>query len=425
MEPKKRSIRRKRKSKKGKIIIKLFIIAFILIVCHEIFENFLSSITNNIEENIDNSSVQNIVINEDKNEEKADEQKVIVEDSHIKLNVIGDIMCHNTQYMDAYNAASQTYDFSYVFDDVKEATSKSDVFIGNLETTFAGKERGYSNYPNFNTPEQLAYDLKGMGIDILTTANNHCMDTGYTGLERTLDFLDDAQIEHTGTNRSKEEQNTILVKEINGIKIAFLSFTYGTNGIGISSDKDYAVNLIGEDLILSQIKLAQKESPDLICASIHWGIEYQNIQNDEQEKWADFLISNGVNIILGSHPHVLQPMEIREVKLENGEIRKGFVIYSMGNFMSGQTQKNTHTSIILNLDITKNGKNSEIFVDNVSYIPIYTYKGTGNKKYKVLNIEKAVEKYESGEDKSIGESNYNLFKEEINRINEMMTIKNS
>ena len=346
-------------------------------------------------------------------------------DSHIKINVIGDIMCHNTQYVDAYDSSSQNYDFSYVFGDVEEVTSEADVFIGNLETTFAGKERGYSNYPNFNTPEQLAYDLKELGIDILTTANNHCMDTGYKGIESTLDFLDDAQIEHTGTNRSVEEQNKILLKEINGIKIAFLSFTYGTNGIGIPSDKKYAVNLIDEELMLSQIENTKKKKPDLICVNMHWGIEYQNVQNEEQERLADFLIGNGVNIILGSHPHVLQPMECREVTLENGKKRKGFVIYSLGNFMSGQTQKNTRTSIILNLDITKKGENGEILIDNISYTPIYTYKGSGNKKYKVLNIDKAVEKYESGEDKSIGENNYKLFKDEIERVKDLMEMKNT
>lgn len=408
------------KSKLVKVFVIILVLAFLGVVAYNIYENvnginLTEDSVNLANENSNLQSQEKVVENETKEEKQ-------IPDSHIKISVIGDIMCHNTQYMDAYDSSTQTYDFSYVFDDVQEATFDSDIFMGNLETTFAGKERGYSNYPNFNTPEQLAYDLKELGIDILTTANNHCMDTGYSGLESTLNFLDDAEIEHTGTNRSTEEQNKILIKEVNGIKIAFLSFTYGTNGIGIPSDKSYAVNLIDEEFILSQIELAKKESPDLICASMHWGIEYQNPQNENQEKWADFLIENGVSIIFGSHPHVLQPMEYREVGLENGEIRKGFVIYSLGNFMSGQTQKNTRTSIILNLDITKKGGTSEIFVDNVSYIPIYTYKGTGAKKYKIVNIDKAIKNYENETDRAMGQSNYILFKEEVARLRKLLEI---
>ena len=204
------------------------------------------------------------------------------EDTHANLAIIGDIMCHNSQYVDAYNANEKTYDFSYVFDDIKDYISEADLAIGNLETTFAGSERGYSNYPNFNTPEQLAMNLKDFGIDILSTANNHCMDTGYSGLVSTLDYLDEAGISHRGTNRSVDEQNAILIKEVNDIKIAFLSFIYGTNGIPIPQDKDYCVNLINEDFMKSQIELAKKQKPDVICVSMHWGIEYENVQNATQ-----------------------------------------------------------------------------------------------------------------------------------------------
>ena len=405
---------KKRKFKISRLLIKLICIAFILVITLEIYEKINSSdITT---EKTNYVKIENVL------KEENEKSKPIPKDSHLKVNVIGDIMCHNTQYMDAYDNTTKTYDFSYVFEEVQEATSEADIFMGNLETTFAGAEKGYSNYPHFNTPEQLAIGLKEMGIDILTTANNHCMDTGYDGLESTLNYLDEAEIEHTGTNRSVEEQNKVLIKEVNGIKIAFLSFTYGTNGIAIPSDKSYAVNLIDEEFVLSQIELAQKENPDLIFASVHWGIEYQNTQNENQEKWADFLIKNGVSIVLGSHPHVLQPMEYREVQLENGETRKGFVIYSLGNFMSGQTQKNTRTSIILNLDITKKGDTSAIFIDDISYIPIYTYKGSGNKKYKIVNIDTAIKNYENESDRSIGQSNYILFKEEVARLRKLLEI---
>lgn len=341
------------------------------------------------------------------------------QDSYLKLTAIGDIMCHNSQYVDAYVASQNTYDFSYVFEDIKEYVSSADIAIGNLETTFAGPQKGYSNYPRFNTPEQLAANLKDFGIDILSTANNHSMDTNYPGVVSTLDYLDQAEISHVGTNRSIDEQNTILIKEVNDIKIAFLSFTYGTNGIAVPSDKNYSVNLIDEELILTQIQLAKAQNPDLICVNMHWGIEYQNTQNATQENLTNLLFQNGVDIILGSHPHVLQPMEKRSVVLDDGTQKDCFVIYSLGNFMSGQTKEFTRSSIILNIDILKNGDSEKTTIENISYVPIYTYKSkSGPQKYKVLDMAKAVSAYENG-DLSIGEKNYFTLKSELERIQKM------
>ena len=312
------------------------------------------------------------------------------EDIDIKMTAIGDIMCHNTQYNDAYLADSKTYDFSYVFTDIEKYINSADIAVGNLETTFAGKERGYSSYPRFNTPEQLATNLKKLGIDVVSTANNHCMDTNYSGLVSTLKYLDEAEIAHTGTNESEESQNKILIQDVKGIKIAFLSFTYGTNGISIPSDKKYAVNLIDDELIIKQLQLAKEQKPDLICVSMHWGEEYQTKPNSEQKRLANLLFENGVDIILGSHPHVLQPMEKKEITLEDGMTKECFVIYSLGNFMSGQVKEGTRDSIILNLDIKKSGETGKTTISKVDYIPIYMYKSTtGNtKRYKILDLEK-------------------------------------
>ena len=363
---------------------------------------------------------ENSVIKQEKQTNQ--EQEVVKEDRHIKMTVIGDIMCHNSQYRDAYITQTGTYDFSYVFTDIKQYIDTADIAIGNLETTFAGKERGYSNYPRFNTPEQLAIDLKEFGIDVLSTANNHCMDTSYTGLVSTIKYLDEAQISHTGTYQSKEEQNKILVKEVNGIKIAFIAFTYGTNGISIPKDKNYAVNLIDKDLMLKQIELAKKENPDIICANMHWGIEYQTRQNSEQEKLANLLFENGVDIILGSHPHVLQPMEKKTIKLEDGTIKNCFVIYSLGNFMSAQTMDNTKNSVILNIEMTKIGETEKTVINKVEYIPIYMYRAPASKekRYKVLDIEKSISNYDTGIDKSIGITTYNTLKRELAKIRKIV-----
>ena len=251
-------------------------------------------------------------------------------------------MCHSLNYKDAYDANTKTYDFSHMFTNIAKHITKADIAVGNLETTFAGEARGYSGYPTFNSPSELGVAMKNIGVDILSTANNHCMDKGATGAVSTLDTLDEIGLEHIGTNRSEEEQNSILVKEVNGIKIGFLSYTYGTNGMPIPKGKEYIVNLIDKDLMLKHINLAKEQDADIICACMHWGVEYALKQNKEQEELADFLIENGVEIIFGNHAHVIEPMEMRKVILEDGTVKEGFVVYAMRKFHIKST-RSTYT----------------------------------------------------------------------------------
>lgn len=331
-------------------------------------------------------------------------------DITINMVAIGDIMCHTSNFQDAYNSETKSYDFSYVFEDIKDYIKNADIAIGNLETTFAGKDAGYSGYPNFNTPEQLAQNIKDLGVDVVSTANNHSLDKKYNGLVNTLDELDKVGLSHTGTYRSVDEQNTILTKNVNGINIAFLSFTYGTNGIPVPKGKEYCINLIDNNLILDQIAKAKATNPDLICVNMHWGVEYQLKQNATQENLADFLFKNGVDIIFGSHPHVLEPMEKRTITMEDGTTKDGFVIYSLGNFMSGQVSENTQNTIILQLKITKHVDDGKITIDDVNYVPIFMYNmGSGNeKKYKILDINKTISDYENqSENKNENENGSN------------------
>lgn len=347
----------------------------------------------------------------------------VQKDVSINMAVVGDIMCHTTNFYNAYDAIKDTYDFSNVFTDIKGYVENADIAIGNLETTFAGKDVGYTGYPTFNTPEQLAKNIKDLGVDVVSTANNHSLDKRYAGLVSTLDELDKVGLSHTGTYRSKEEQNTILIKDVNGIKIAFLSFTYGTNGIPVPSGKEYCINLIDNDLMLDQISKAKALNPDLICVSMHWGDEYKLKQNATQEKLADFLFENGVDIIFGSHPHVLEPMEKRTITLADGTKKDGFVIYSLGNFMSGQVAENTMNTIILQLKVTKHSDN-KVTIDSVNYVPIYMYdKGSGqSERYKILDINKTISAYESG-NKNISEKLYDTLKAAKSKIDKIMSME--
>lgn len=365
---------------------------------------------------ISNSSKEDSTDKTNINEGLASET-VAVEDTTIKITAIGDIMCHSPNFKAAYDSSTNTYDFSPFFKNISKYTSNADITVGNLETTFAGEARGYSGYPTFNSPSELGKAIKDIGVDVLGTANNHCMDKGYSGLASTLDTLDELGFSHMGTSRSEEEQNTVLVKNVKGINIAFLAFTYGTNGITIPSDKSYSVNLIDKELILKQINKAKELDVDLICANMHWGVEYQTAPNSEQKELADFLFENGVDIIFGSHPHVLQPMEKKTITLEDGSSKDVFVIYSLGNFISNQSDINTQDTVILNLQITKSGKDGKISIDSVDYIPVYCYnKGSGVKnRYELIDLKQSISSYEAGTT-ALSETLYSTLKKALNRI---------
>lgn len=390
--------------------IKLFVFVIIISILLGLFLVFkLNILKSNTDISSTNSLTPEIVENSK------------LENKTFNLTAIGDVLCHNTQYWDAYNKTTDEYDFSYVFDDVKTYTNAGDITLASLETSFAGKEVGYSNYPTFNSPDSLATALKEIGVDIISTAGNHALDMGFKGLCRTIDVLDNNEIEHLGTYKTKEEQEEILMKNVNGLNIAFLNYTYGTNGISIPSDKEFCVNLINKDLIKKQIEQAKSSNVDIIIACMHWGTEYRTTANDEQKDLSDFLFKNGVDVIIGNHPHVLEPMEKRTVTLDDGTEKECFVIYALGNFTADQRETITRDSIILNLTITKTA-DGKISIDKATYTPIYMYKYTykSSKKFKVLDLEKTINDYESGKDTSIEKTNYDLLKTQLVKIKDIV-----
>lgn len=406
-------------TKKTKILIfillcTIILLIFILIHQHNTTKNI--AVAENFQENI--VSTENNAENSINPENHPPEEQPKSEDITFTMALTGDIMCHNTMYQDAYESSTDSYNFEHFFENIKYYLQTADLTIGNLETTFAGKARGYSSYPTFNTPESLARTLKKVGFDVVSTANNHCYDKGYTGLVSTLNYLDEADLSHTGTYASSEDQSKILVNNVKGVKIAFLSFTYGTNGITVPADKTYSVNLIDKDLILNQLSLAKEQNVDMICVSMHWGQEYQTTPNSTQKELTEFLFKNGADLIIGNHPHVLQPMEKQTITLEDGSTKECFVIYSLGNFMADQNKAYTRDSVILNLKITKNAENGKITFDSATYTPTYIYKDTtkSSKKFKILDIESTIAAFDADYDTSIGTKTYNTLKTELQNI---------
>lgn len=299
------------------------------------------------------------------------------------LAVCGDIMSHMSQTQDAWDAAQGRYDYGVMIRGARDWVQKADFAVANLETTFAGGPN-YSGYPAFNSPDDLAGSLKEAGFDLMLTANNHCMDRGYKGLARTLDVLDEKGLQHVGTYRTQEERDAksgIVVADVGGISVAFLGYTYGTNGIPVAADKAFSVNLFNTDYmttlqtpdaekIKADLAAARALRPDLIAVMIHWGMEYQTKQNDYQEQIASLLFENGADMILGGHSHVPQPMDLRTVTGPDGQEKQGFVAFSLGNFISAQNDRYTDTTAVLNLTLEKDPKTGKAVVKGYNYAPM-------------------------------------------------------
>lgn len=301
----------------------------------------------------------------------------------VNLTFTGDLMVHNYQYEAAYDSKKDKYDFSNNFTYVKKYLESADYTIGNLETTLAGRERGISGYPTFNSPDSFASEIKESGYDLLTTANNHCVDKGVQGLERTIDVLSDLGFDQIGTYKSKKKSEEIFVKEICGIKIAFLSCTYGTNGI--TYEGEYHVQLLNESFY-KKIKKARKLA-DYVIVIPHNGTEYQTNPSDIYRNQYHRMLESGADAVIASHPHILQPMEYEIIEEGDGSSRTGFILYSMGNFISSQTTEPRDAGVIFNMTIEKEGeKRAEI--KEISVIPTWCrfMDAAGRRNFTVFSI---------------------------------------
>ncbi len=263
----------------------------------------------------------------------------------ITLLFAGDLMQHQAQ-IDAARLPDGTYDYTACFASVKEYISAADLAIGNLEVTLGGKP--YRGYPAFSAPDEFLYALRDVGFDVLLTANNHSLDRRSRGLERTIQLLDSLAIPHAGTYRTSDERrNTYpLIIHKKGFRIALLNYTYGTNGISVTSPN--VVNYIDRSQMQADIHRARSARPDAIIACMHWGNEYQSQPNKEQRELADWLIAQGVTHIIGSHPHVIQPFEVRT----DGVFRH-VIVYSLGNCISNMSAPRTDGGMLFTLQLKR------------------------------------------------------------------------
>lgn len=310
----------------------------------------------------------------------------------ITLTAAGDILMHNTQIWSGLKPDG-TYDFDEFFTPVQYLIEEGDYASTTFEAPLAGPKAGYSGYPLFNSPDAMANTLKTSGFDLVNTAHNHALDQGYQGALRTIDILHQAGLDTTGTFKTPEDK-TSVIEDIRGVRVGYLGYTYGTNGIPVPADHPEFINIINKEEILSDIETLRPQV-DVLILVLHWGTEYSPQATLEQKELARLFLGSGADAILGSHPHVIEPMEIIEIDGKNK-----FVIYSMGNFISNQRGLERNSGIVLKLKYTKNFDSGETWLTEVSYTPTYSqvYQQDGRQKFRVIPVEQGIWSIKNGTD---------------------------
>lgn len=334
-------------------------------------------------------------------------ERIVPIEAKAKLIAVGDIMFHMPQ-INAAKTDMGGYDFNPVFEHVKKYIESADLAIGNFETVTLGNEYGFSGFPRFNSPIETISALRNTGFDILVTANNHSLDKNKEGIINTINEINKQGLINIGT--FKDNTRPLVIEEINDIKIGFISYTSSLNGLDslLSTEDSYMVNKFNENNMIEDINALKKEGVDVIIAYLHWGFEYYREPTEAQVEFGRKLLEWGVDIILGSHPHVIQKSELLNI-----DGRDKLIVYSMGNFLSNQryeTMGNSYTEdgVMVEITLSKNSFDDTMRIENVTYIPtwVHRYRNQNKLKYEILPIEEILSNLE----------NYNLSNDTIVRM---------
>ena len=357
-----------------------------------------------------------------------------------KLTVGGDVVLHLALYDEALQPDG-SYDFSYLFRDVAHYIQEADYASCCFEGAMCGEGVQYRGYPLFLTPDGVADSLKKVGFDLVALASNHGMDGGKAGLDRTLDVFDAAGLDHVGTFRTQEERdahNGVLLKEINGIRIAFLDYTYGTNGISIekfpyamnvfNSDYMSACRKVRKDMIEADMAYAKSLEPDLIAVIMHWGAEYIYTRQPAQTEMADYLFSLGADLVLGGHPHVPQPMETVEIDNGDGTTRTGYLCYCLGNLvahMHESSHKYCTLTALVQIDVEKDPLSGKTTLQRVAYVPMVMldqldYWVQGPWRFRLLDLRRTLADVDAGDDHGLNDYMLRDLRKYLQSIEEIM-----
>ena len=305
------------------------------------------------------------------NEAVLEETVQIPDNEHVDLLMIGDMLIHEPVYKSGIQSDG-TLNYDHFFENIQDDLEEAEIKIVNQETILGGTELGFSSYPCFNSPQEIGDSEAKAGFNVILHATNHAMDKGYPAIEKTVEFWKNnyPDIKMLGLNLNEEEQNNIQIYEQNGLKIALLNYTYGTNGIPLPADKPYLVNLLDENKVTADITKA-KELADFVVVLPHWGTEYQYVPDSLQEKYTKLFSDLGVDLVIGTHPHVLENIET----ITNAEGHEMLVYYSLGNYVSGQTQKDRVVGGMAKVSIEKDYTTNECYITEYELDPIITQQG--------------------------------------------------
>ena len=310
----------------------------------------------------------------DKNVGNKQEPAVETKDETKKMSLVavGDCLIHGAVYMDA-KTGTDTYDFSDMISLVKPMIENYDLKYYDQETIIGGKNLGVSHYPRFNSPDEIGDNMVDLGFNLVSLANNHALDKDEAGILYSIEYWKGKNVITAGTYSSSEMRDDIKVYEQNGIKYAFLAYTTSTNGLNVPAGKDYLINVYSDEQAKEDIDKI-KDKVDVIIVSMHWGDEYVLEPTESEKEIAQYLSSLGVNLIIGSHPHVIQPV---------GYVNDTLVIYSLGNFLSGQRPMGIDKTIglLVGMDIVV--KDDKVTFENIEKSLLYTYSTTRDTNYKV------------------------------------------
>ena len=419
-----------RKNRSIKFLNIVLIISGVVLIAWGV--NFFLGTNNEIEaEGENNPEVEDFEEEEqplDNSNEEELENEVVETKKTIKISAVGDIMFHMSQINGGFDESTDTYNYKAFFEDIKPFIEDADIAMANFEGTTAGLENGnvYKAWPVFNVPDETLDAVKYAGFDLLSTINNHSIDMGKQGIIRTIEQINQRNMLHVGTRTSREEERVLILEE-NDIKIAVIAYTYGCNGLEqyLTEDElDYMVNIIDRDKINEDIEYSKDNNADLIIAFMHWGGEYQRDPSLQQRDLADMMLNSGVDIILGSHPHVIQDAKTLEIVSE-----KKFIAYSMGNFISNQRYETlaheypnlnmyyTEDGVVVNLEIEKDIQSSKTIIKNVNFIPTWVnrIKVEGKYDYDILPIENYLENNQVSEELKLRMEN--SFKNTMKKMN--------
>lgn len=340
-------------------------------------------------------------------------QGISESDVLIQMSAVGDILCSQAMLDDAYNEETQSYDFSNMFRRVSGYINNADIIMGTMETGVASGE-----YNDKNAPIEFAQAVKDSGVNLVTISHNHSLDNGVASLSETKENLE--KIGYTVVGDKLDTSNAVVIREVKNTKIAFLTYTcFLDNQNNLSDEEKSCINIYSEEQAKSDIEYAKENDAEYICVLIHWGDAISETVNDEQREIADFLVENGANLILGAHPSVVQPMEVRQNK--DGD--NVFIAYSIGTYISTLSSEEAKTELVLNIELRKNGKDGKVTLNKVDYTPIYMLDNGVNaqNRFELIDMKSTATSYAGGNTEIVTRATYDSLVRALDRLNGILS----